>query len=210
MGRVDKNGVARKYARLASIYDRRWHLYLQATLQQTLQRLDLQPAERLLDVGCGTGVLLEAVCEAFPSVACAGVDLSAEMLGQARRKLGPRAALFAARAESLPFCSSSFDVVVSCNSFHYWQRPARGLAEIARVLRPAGRLVMTDWCGDYLACRLFDSLLRITTRTHSKIYRRRECKHLLEQIGFGCVYVERYRINWLWGLMTVKATPQAA
>jgi len=60
------------------------------------------------------------------------------------------------RAERLPFLDEAFDVVVSTSTFHYLRRPGKALREIARVLKPGGEIVITDWCHDYLACHVYD------------------------------------------------------
>ena len=77
-----------------------------------------------------------------------------------------------------------------------------------RVLRPGGQLVITDWCDDYLACRICDWYLRIFSAAHYRTYGVRQCRTLLERAGARGVAVQRYKINWLWGLMT--ATVQNA
>ena len=126
------------------------------------------------------------------------------MLNVARKKLGGDIALLTTQAQHLPFRSEYFDVVVSCNAFHYWREPERCLSEIARVLKPQGNLVITDWCDDYLACRVCDFFLRIFNPAHFRTYGTRECERLLNSVGFRDVRVERYKISWLWGLMTAR------
>ncbi|MBI4641104.1 MAG: class I SAM-dependent methyltransferase [Candidatus Tectomicrobia bacterium] len=197
--------VREEYARLADDYDRRWSSYVTATLRETLYRLELGSSDRLLDVGCGTGALLSTVRRVNPTVTIIGVDLVPEMLSIARGKLGADVPLAAANAEYLPFHPSTFDVVVSTSSFHYWLQPTAGLSEIARVLRPGGRLVITDWCDDYLACRLCDLVLRLVDPAHHRSYGLKECEQWLEACGYKVSAIERYKINWLWGMMTATA-----
>ncbi|HEU4751954.1 MAG TPA: methyltransferase domain-containing protein, partial [Armatimonadota bacterium] len=78
--------MRRRYAREASRYDRRWREYLRRSLDATLRELSVAPGERVLDVGCGTGALLEEVRAGWPGGAGVGVDLSMEMLAIARRR----------------------------------------------------------------------------------------------------------------------------
>ncbi len=127
------------------------------------------------------------------------------MLSVARAKVGDSAELCRGRAESLPFAGGTFDVVVSTNVLHYVRRADEALREMRRVLRPGGRLVVTDWCDDFLMCRVLDPVLRLFDRAHFRTYGRAECRRLLEAAGFDPVEVERYRIDWFWGLMTATA-----
>lgn len=204
--RDDTTAVRTEYARLAPDYDRRWAGYVAASVRETLARLALAPGERLLDVGCGTGALLAAVREAVPGVDAVGADLAPEMLAAARARLGAAVPLVAADAARLPVRAGRFDAVVSTSAFHYWPDPRAGLAEVARVLRPGGRLVLTDWCHDYLTCKGLDLVLRVTDPAHRRAYGTRACVALLEGAGFVVQSMERYKITWLWGLMTARAT----
>ncbi|HEX3554644.1 MAG TPA: methyltransferase domain-containing protein [Thermoanaerobaculia bacterium] len=204
-----KHPVVEEYARLASEYDVRWSFYVDATTRETLARLRLQPADCVLDVGCGTGALLRRLAQSplsHPAARLVGIDPVPEMLALARLRLPPAVRLCAGWAERLPFASGRFDVVVSCNVFHYLRQPLAALNEMNRVLRPGGQLVITDWCDDYLACRLCNLYLRLFNPAHFKVYRQRECERLLRGAGHGDVDVERYKISWLWGLMTARVT----
>jgi len=201
--------VVEEYARLAPEYDAKWSFYVEATTRETLARLSLRSTDRLLDVGCGTGALLHRLSRSHPAGLLSGVDPVPEMLAVARRRLPAEVELREGWAERLPFANERFDVVLSCNMFHYVRQPAAALREMSRVLSPGGRLVITDWCDDYLACRVCDWYLRRFNPVHFKVYRKRECLNLLLETGHQEVDVERYKISWLWGLMTARATKAA-
>ena len=194
--------VVAEYARAAEHYDEKWAFYVEATTRETLRRLPMTSGARVLDVGCGTGELMRRLRAKYPHAVLAGLDPVAEMLAVARDKLSGDEDLRTGYADALPWGAGAFDVVVSCNMFHYISHPVQALREMGRVLRPGGSLVLTDWCDDYLACRVCNLYLRLTNRAFYKTYRQAECRELLHAAGYGDVTIERYKISWLWGLMT--------
>ena len=198
--------VVAEYARIAGRYDRKWSFYIEATIQETIARLPLGEEDRLLDVGCGTGALLYRLAAVHPATRLVGVDPVPAMLKVARRKLPFDIALHEGWAEQIPFADAQFDLVVSCSMFHYVARPLDALIEMRRVLRPGGQLVLTDWCGDYLMCRLFERYQRLRAHAHARTYRTHECARMLKESGYAAVQIETYKINWLWGLMTARGT----
>jgi ubiquinone/menaquinone biosynthesis C-methylase UbiE len=189
------NRVREHYDQLAGTYDRRWAEYIRASTRHTLARANIAPGEMVLDVGCGTGALRRV-----SGIDMIGVDLSPAMLAHAT---GARAA---ADVAALPFSDDTFDVVVTVSSLHYWPEPERALAEMRRVIKPTGRLVLTDWCDDYLACRICDRVLRIVGRSYVRAYGLREIGPIFEHAGLRAISIEKYKIGWLWGLMTAVAT----
>jgi len=198
--------VVDEYARAARHYDEKWAFYLEATTRETLRRLPMSPGARVLDIGCGTGELLRRLRAKYPGAILAGLDPVPEMLAVAKDKLNGTEDLRIGYADLLPWPSCSFDLVVSCNMFHYITHPVEALLEMERVLRPGGAIVLTDWCDDYLACRACNLYLRLTNRAFYKTYQRMECLDLLRRAGFGNVKLDRYKISWLWGLMTAVVT----
>lgn len=202
--------ILKEYSRAAEAYDAKWSFYVEATTRETITRLSLRPTNRLLDVGCGTGVLLHRLSATHPVAQLVGVDPVPEMLAIARHRLSPSIELSEGWVEHLPFADEQFDVVVSCNMFHYIHDPIAALREMRRVLRPGGQLVITDWCSDDLVCRVCDLYLRLFNRAHFKTYRKRECVLLLREAGFAVVDIDHYKISWLWSLMTARVTKDAA
>lgn len=113
------------------------------------------PPRRVLDVGCGTGLLLRELCGRLPEAhELTGIDAAALMIEAAsaggERALEPgrppdtRLRYLHGRAERLPFDDARFDLVISATSFDRWTDQGAGLAECHRVLAPGGRLVLTD------------------------------------------------------------------
>ncbi len=200
-----RDPVRRTYAALAARYDRAWSSYVGASVEATLRRLKAAPGERLLDIGCGTGALLASLADSAESLDLTGVDLSGEMLAVARARTRPPLRLAQAAADGLPFAGGTFDAVVSTSAFHYFRRPSDALGEVRRVLRPGGRLVITDWCDDFVACRVCDLVLRLFDRAHFRSYGAAELGRMMVEAGFAVVSLDRYKIDWLWGMMTAIA-----
>jgi len=194
-----------EYGRLASRYDRRWRRYVEASTRETLNRIPIAPGARILDVGCGTGALLAAMAATCPAATLCGLDPVAAMLDRARQRLPATVALQRGWGERLPFAGGVFDVVTSNSAFHYVPAPERALAEMHRVLRPQGVLVVTDWCGDFLFSRLIDRYLSALGRAHHRVYRGDEFLDLVAGAGFVGAAIHRFRAG-PWGLMTVSAT----
>lgn len=198
--------VQKEYGSLASKYDRKWADYVEATIRETLRRMPLSPGDRILDVACGTGALLRVVAASDIRVTLAGVDATPEMLEVANSRIGSLADLRHGRAESLPFKDEAFDTVVTTNALHFFRPPENALREMWRVIKPGGRVVVTDWCDDFVACRICDRALRVFSPAHHRIYDTRGCRKLLQDAGFVSINIERYKITWLWGLMTATAS----
>jgi SAM-dependent methyltransferase len=93
----------------------------------------------LLDVACGTGMLLQLAAAKGATVS--GVDVSGAMLGIAAARL-PHADLRLLDLQVLPYADESFDVVTAVNAFAFAEDPVAAIAESARVLRAGGRLVI--------------------------------------------------------------------
>jgi ubiquinone/menaquinone biosynthesis C-methylase UbiE len=199
------NPVQARYDAIAEVYEKRWSRYVKSSVRETLERLHLRTGERLLDIGCGTGALIAELLRRAPNSDVAGIDLSYAMTAIARHRVPISVPLVVGDAERLPFADGSFTALVSSSSFHYWAAPA-ALRELRRVLHPNGRLILTDWCDDFLVCKVCDRFLRLADSAHRRIYGQQACREFLVEAGFHDITIERYRISWIWGLMTATAT----
>jgi ubiquinone/menaquinone biosynthesis C-methylase UbiE len=135
----------------AATYDRH---YLQrivfAPVQKTVLELAASEVPRpaaILDVGSGTGRLLQAAESIFPDATLQGVDAAVEMVKEAEASLpaSSRIQFRLATAEQLPFREGQFDLVFSTMTFHHWADQARGISEVSRVLAPGGRWLLADF-----------------------------------------------------------------
>src|SRR5262245_15041121 len=102
----------------------------------------------VLDVGTGPGVLLVELAERRADLRLTGLDLSVDMITAARQNLRPfgdRATAVVGNVTDLPFPDRSFDLIVSSLSLHHWDDPEAAVPELARVLRPGGRVYIYDF-----------------------------------------------------------------
>jgi demethylmenaquinone methyltransferase/2-methoxy-6-polyprenyl-1,4-benzoquinol methylase len=131
------------YARLLSLgQDPRWRAFL-------VDRIEAGPEAAVVDVACGTAAVSIELVRRY-GCRVVGVDQSAEMLaaGQARvdaAGLGERIELQAGRAEHLPFEDATFDAMTFTYLLRYVDDPAATMKELARVVRPGGRIAMLDF-----------------------------------------------------------------
>jgi ubiquinone/menaquinone biosynthesis C-methylase UbiE len=111
-------------------------------LDRGLVSLGLSPDEQVVDVGCGTGNLTQALLRALSSRGrVLAVDVSAKMLARAQEKIDDaRVAWHLGDAQTLPVDDSSIDRVICFSVWPHFDRPEQAAAEFWRVLRPSGRL----------------------------------------------------------------------
>ena len=109
--------------------------------------LGIRPSDRMIELGCGPGHALSLVAALVADGNATGIDRSAVMLDQAAVRnqadlQSGRVRLCQASFNSLPFAAGGFDKALAVNVAYFWQEPAPILAELRRVLRPGGRLVI--------------------------------------------------------------------
>ncbi|URR36691.1 class I SAM-dependent methyltransferase [Thermosynechococcus sp. HN-54] len=105
----------------------------------------VEAALEVLDVGSGTGRILQILHQRYPHWQLTGIDLSPAMLAIARRH-SPHLNFVHGDAKALPFATASFDVVISNSLVHHLADPQPALGEMLRVLRPQGILFIRDLC----------------------------------------------------------------
>ncbi len=117
------------------------------TYRLALKLIQPSRGQSILEIGFGTGRLLEILARSAPDLFLAGVEPTQAMLDMAGgrrslRRLGERLDLRSGSAEDLPWEDGRFDVVAALHTFQFWSDPELAINEIVRVLRPDGRLVL--------------------------------------------------------------------
>lgn len=184
------------YDRYASRYDRikQWSwedqiAYLAEPFADEVGNRQQSPL--ILDVAAGTGQLARAVAAAglLPDARWVLLDASAGMLAQARRHLGAptqRRVYICQPATPLPFPDDTFDVVACLEALEFMPDPAGTVAELARVLRPDGLLVVTNRIGWQAR------LLPGRTWSHAQIH------DLWQRLGLCYVFIRPYLLDYEW------------
>jgi len=139
-------GLPRWYDQVGAVMsfgqDPRWRRALVAGV-------DPQPGQRILDVASGTGMVAFALVEHAPGCEVVGIDQSDAMLGVARARAGSRGngrvSFVSGEAEQLPFPDGTFDALSFTYLLRYVDDPAATVGELARVLRPGGRIASLEF-----------------------------------------------------------------
>jgi SAM-dependent methyltransferase len=133
--------------------------YLLPGALEFLERLALWPGVKMLDVACGAGQIAIPAVRAGANVI--GVDLADNLVAQARARAeaeGLAIRFEQGDAEDLQFESGTFDIVVSLIGAMFAPRPDRVAAELVRVCKPGGRIVMANWTPDGFVGQLFKTI----------------------------------------------------
>ncbi len=139
----DKRRARCFYKYLSKVYNRvNSFIFTKPMRADALKMLNLQGDEQVLDVGCGTGFGTEGLLAYTDDVI--GVDQSPHQLEKARERLqfDEDVIVTMGDAERLPFATDSFDAAWSSGSIEYWPNPVEGLREMARVVKPGGRVLV--------------------------------------------------------------------
>jgi ubiquinone/menaquinone biosynthesis C-methylase UbiE len=193
-----------KFDSWADTYEDKRYDFFRRMQERVLGLLGLTEGMSLLDIGCGTGwAVRRAASIAGTSGWACGIDFSAKMIENARKAAEriKNAEFQQANSEELPFADQFFDRVMCTMSFHHYLHPAKAMSEIARVLKPAGKVCTVDPTSDNIFMRWADWYIRRKEPDHVNMYSSKEFEELFR--GAGLRYIESSRIMFLW--FTAKA-----
>lgn len=115
--------------------------------RRSIEKLDVKSGQRILEIGPGNGKFVSEILETDRSLYYTGIDYSEEMTRAAsdinqRYTASGRARFLTGEADDLPFDDGTFHHVMTVNTVYFWENPEEVLAEIRRVLKPEGQLVI--------------------------------------------------------------------
>jgi ubiquinone/menaquinone biosynthesis C-methylase UbiE len=143
---VDKRRAMIFYRVLSKVYDvLNIFFYTDAMRNDVAELANIRQGSCVLDVGCGTGYTTEAVLKRLEIGEVDGIDMTPQQLRKAARRLNPEKVvvnLSRGDAENLPFKNETFDAIVSFGALEYFPHPKKALQEMARVVKPRGRVVV--------------------------------------------------------------------
>jgi len=147
--------------------------------------------ERALDVGTGAGALALALAPLVRDVV--GLDRSPELLAHARERAAPNVTFVEGEAEHLPFDAASFDLACTLRTLHHVPRPELVLAELVRVTRPGGRLLVVDQIApvDPLAALALDRFERARDPGHTRLLPDIDLRQLFEANSLTLIRTRR-------------------
>jgi ubiquinone/menaquinone biosynthesis C-methylase UbiE len=156
--------MPRTYTRVAPVYEAWARATESRARKRVLELAEVSPGEDALEVATGTGVQLVRLARANPGGRTVGLEISAGMLAQTRRRLEREGLTSQVRVVEgsgleLPFADESFDLLVNSYMLDLLPRDQipRALAEFKRVLRPGGRIVLSNMTkGERRAARIWD------------------------------------------------------
>ncbi|HEY3284861.1 MAG TPA: methyltransferase domain-containing protein [Armatimonadota bacterium] len=177
-----------QFDRQAEHYDEQWSRWTEASLRWLVEAAQPRPTDRALDVATGTGFTAAGLAPHVASVV--GLDVSPGMLEQARQRctrLGfANVAFREGTAEALPFEEGCFDLVTCRIAPHHFLDVRQFACEVARVLRPGGRLVVADTSapeGDPVADAWQNETERLRDPSHVRNYTASEWREIVEGAG---------------------------
>ena len=192
MNREMRKQLTGKYfGSTAKYYDNsRDGMFVRCMYREILDRTASMDFKRVLDLGCGNGNVI-ALLQDRKEAEYYGLDLSAEMIEEAEKRLGRQVSLCVGDAENLPYEDGFFDVIICNASFHHYPNHQKAVQEMKRVLKRNGTIILGDPAvKPRLLSWIVNWYLRHCSSGDVKIWSRKEITALFRKNGFQ---VENWR-----------------
>lgn len=184
MHQLEENSI-KQFTQWAENYD---NPLTSITFRQTnshiVKLLNPKPNSSLLDVGCGSGILIQKLLTLNRNLKLYGLDITPKMVEVAKKKFinNSSVKISLGSAIKMPYEDNSFDYVACASSFHHHPDPLLSVKEMIRVLKPGGKLIILDMCIEgYLRKFLFKieniyhnegEVFRLTNKEMYELYKK--------------------------------------
>jgi SAM-dependent methyltransferase len=182
-----------RFARTADLVAARQGARAADLEQQVFAFVQPQGDERALDAGTGAGALALALAPHVAEVV--GIDTEPELLARARERAPANATFEEADATALPFAPASFDVAATARTLHHVRRPELVVAELTRVTRPGGRILVVDQLAplDPLEALAIDRFERSRDPDHQRLLSDQDLRFMFDANRLFLVRERRLR-----------------
>ena len=200
---VENDFVERVYEKLSKVYDLIFGPTLHAGRLVAIERMSIQPGDRILEVGVGTGINTSL----YPrNCFVTGVDLSRSMLERARERVAREGLrnvrLLEMDAQSLTFADDSFDIVYAPYLVSVVPDPVQVACEMRRVCRPGGKIIILNHfrSANLVLSRLERAISPFTV--HVGFKSDLDLPAFLAQAGLEPISIEKVNAPKIWSLVT--------
>lgn len=197
------------YDNLASSYETRWLHYIQAQSNWILGHwpsIGSAKEKTVLDIGCGTGMILGKIHERFPTLSLAGVDISTDMLSRGKQRL-PHASLTEGNIEDASVAARlpSADIILSLSVLHHLTDVERHLRLLAKLVNPKGTIFLADFSLDGIVMKLGDLCFRFSQSHYLGSLSRRELSGKILQVFRSAETISAVlRPDWFWRIQIYR------
>ena len=148
----------------------------------------MKPSYTVLDVGCGTGYLLQQMSKQ-QEIEGYGIDIEPNMIEEARKKC-PEMDILVSPCEKTPFDNNEFDVITACMAYHHFSDKEKFAEEASRILKRGGYVYIADPRFPYLVRKPINGILKLF-RITGKFFTAKEITANFNRFGFELDCVNR-------------------
>lgn len=201
-----KDQSTKVFDRLASTYDKSFSGYNpRKNYNNIIDMINLKKVSRILDVGCGTGEILNILSKQNKKYELYGVDISKKMIEVAVKKdKAKKIKYICCDSENIPLKDNYFDLIITSESFHHYPNPNNVLKEFKRVLKANGRIILCDMYRPYIIRKIMNFMFYFTNTGDVKMYSTKEMSKMLEYNNYKIISFKKYYHSFIYEIKNNK------
>jgi ubiquinone/menaquinone biosynthesis C-methylase UbiE len=178
-------------------YDRKLYWPFYFSNKAILQSIVINKDASVLDVGCGTGILLQQLFDMNNNLKLYGIDISPEMVKMAKKKLNPSICIKVSSVNQIPHNDNTFNFITCSTSFHHYSEPQKALMEMYRVLKNEGKLIVLDpFTNGLLRLKICAILNVIFKENDTCLFTKEEMRKMFVKAGFSTITQKTYIVYY--------------